>query len=68
VQVIGGISVVLQLLHAGLVDELRLDVMPVFLGAGLRLFGDDGLERIQLEKLEVLETGPRTSLRFRVRK
>jgi dihydrofolate reductase len=38
VQVIGGADVVQQLLDAGLVDELHVDVMPVLLGDGLRLF------------------------------
>jgi len=67
VVVVGGVSVVQQLLQAGLVDELRVDVMPVLLGAGLRSFGDTGLERVQLEKVGVQEVGPRTSLRFRVK-
>jgi dihydrofolate reductase len=68
VTVVGGASVTRQLLRAGLVDELRVDVMPVLLGAGLRLFEDTGPERIQLEKIGVQEVGARTSLRFRIKK
>ena len=68
VQVIGGASVIQQLLQASLVDELHLDVMPVLLGSGLRLFENAGLERIQIEKIDVQETGPRTTLKFRVKK
>jgi dihydrofolate reductase len=68
VQVIGGVSVVQQLLRAGLVDELHVDVMPLLLGSGLRLFADTGLERVQLEKIDVREVGTRTSLSFRVTK
>jgi hypothetical protein len=49
------------------VDELRVDVMLVLLGGGLRLFEDAGLERVQLEKLGVQEVGARTSLTFRVK-
>jgi len=60
----GSLSVVQQLLAAGLVDELWVDVMPVLLGAGLRLF--DGTGPLALEKLGVDEVGVRTSLRFRV--
>ena len=67
VQVIGGVDVTRQLLEAGLADELRIDVMPVLLGGGLRLFAD-GLEHVQLEKLDVQEVGARTSLTFRVKK
>jgi len=68
VQVVGGVTVIQQLLHAGLVDELHIDVMPVLLGAGLRLFENTGLERVQLDKIGVQELGERTSLRFRVKK
>ncbi|MGH2662299.1 MAG: dihydrofolate reductase family protein [Actinomycetota bacterium] len=68
VQVVGGISVIQQLLRAGLVDELRVDVMPVLMGAGLRLFGNKGLEHVRLEKIGVQEVGARTSLSFRVEK
>jgi dihydrofolate reductase len=66
VQAIGGISVVQQLLRTGLADELHIDLMPVVLGAGRRLFED--LDGLRLEKIDVTETGTRTSLRFRVRK
>lgn len=68
VQVVGGVSVADQLLRAGLVDELRVDVMPVLLGAGLRLFANAGLESVHLEKFNVQESGARTSLSFRVKK
>jgi dihydrofolate reductase len=66
VQVPGGASVVQQLLGAGLVDELRLDVMPVVFGGGLRLLENLDPERLRLEKLEVHEIGARTSLGFRI--
>lgn len=64
VTVVGGVDLNRQLLAAGLVDELRVDVMPVLLGAGLRLF--EGTGALTLEKLGVDEAGQRTSLRFRV--
>jgi dihydrofolate reductase len=65
VQVIAGASTAQQVLRAGLADELHMDVMPVLLGGGLRLF--DELPPIQLERLAVFPqpTG-RTQLRFRV--
>jgi dihydrofolate reductase len=66
VTVVGGASVVQQLLRAGLVDELRVDVMPVLLGGGLRLLENLDSARIRLEKSSVEEVGPRTSVRFRV--
>lgn len=66
VQVIGGASTVQQLLRAGLVDELRIDVMPVVLGGGLGLFEDLRPGHPRLEKIDVREVGARTSLRFRI--
>lgn len=51
-----------------MVDELRVDVMPVLLGIGLRLFEDSELEHVRLEKIGVQEVGARTSLAFRVQK
>ena len=66
VQVVGGVSIAQQLLGAGLVDELHVDIMPVFLGSGLRSFDGSGLEGVRLEKINVQEVGARTSLRFRV--
>jgi dihydrofolate reductase len=65
VQVVGGASVVQALLGAGLVDELRIDVMPMLLGDGLRLL--ENIEPVELEKIRVQEVGARPSLRFRVR-
>jgi dihydrofolate reductase len=68
VQVVGGASLVQQLLRVGLVDELRVDVMPVLLGDGLRLIEDIDPRKIRLEKIGVQEVGERTSLSFRVLK
>jgi dihydrofolate reductase len=64
VTVVGGADVNRQLLAAGLVDELRVDVMPMLLGAGLPLFA--GVGPCALEKIGVDELGARTTLRFRV--
>ena len=64
VTVVGGADLTRQLLAAGLVHELRVDVMPVLLGGGLRLF--EGTGRVALEKLGIDDVGVRTSLRYRV--
>jgi dihydrofolate reductase len=68
VQVVGGVNVAQQLLGAGLVDELHVDIMPVFLGSGLRAFESSSLGSVPLEKISVQEVGARTSLRFRVKR
>ena len=66
VTVVGGADVILQLLQAGLVDVLSIDVMPVFLGEGLRLFDDPVLEGIGIEPIAVDRVGQRITTRFRV--
>ncbi|HYL99283.1 MAG TPA: dihydrofolate reductase family protein [Blastocatellia bacterium] len=68
VQVVGGVSIARQLFDAGLIDELHVDIMPVFLGSGLRSFENSSLERVRLEKIKIQEVGARTSLRFRVKR
>jgi dihydrofolate reductase len=58
VTVVGGPGVVNELLRTGLADELSLDLMPVFLGGGLRFFADSDLESVRVEKIDVEEIGP----------
>lgn len=58
-----GSDVARQLLAAGLLDELRLHVVPFLLGAGTRLF--DG-ERADLVPVGTPVTGAATHLRYRV--
>jgi dihydrofolate reductase len=62
VEVLGG-DVSRQLLEAGQVDELRLRIVPILLGAGTRLF--DG-QRLALEPIGEPLLGSATHLRFRV--
>ena len=67
IAVIGGASTAQQCLKAGLADELHIDIMPVLLGDGLRLFEVIGTEQIRLERIKVMELpAGRTHLRYRV--
>ncbi len=67
IQVIGGASTIQQCLNAGLCDEFHLDIVPVLLGKGLRLFENIDTDKIKLEKIKIEETTPsRTSFIFRV--
>ena len=61
---IGGVDLIRQLLAAELVDELRIDVMPELLGAGLRLF--EAAPAQHLELLDADRIGVRTTMRFAV--
>lgn len=57
-----------QALVAGLVDELRVDLVPVLLGTGVRYFGDlTGAEHL-LENPAVVEGDRVTHLHYRLRK
>ena len=67
VNVIGAASTARQCLLARLADELHIDIMPVLLGGGLRLFEGTSEEQFRLERLKVIELpGGRTHLRFRI--
>ncbi len=67
VTIIGGASTAHQALRAGLVDEIQIDIVPILLCGGLRLFQALETEQIQLERLEVVELpAGRTHLRFRI--
>lgn len=48
VVVVGGANINQQLVRARLFDEIHVDVQPVLLGGGTRLFGDIGPEPIML--------------------
>ncbi|NUB90347.1 dihydrofolate reductase [Haloterrigena sp. SYSU A121-1] len=48
---VGGAALAQSFLRERLVDGIRLTVVPVLLGGGIRLFGDDGTERA-LETVE----------------
>jgi dihydrofolate reductase len=65
VAVIGGADTARQCLNAGLVDELEVEIRPVFLGAGARFF-DGVAANIALEPIAVTRTPLTTNLRFRV--
>jgi dihydrofolate reductase len=65
VNIIGATSIAQQALKARLADELHVDIMPVFLGGGLRAFEQIEKEQVQLERIKVMElSGGRTHLRF----
>jgi dihydrofolate reductase len=64
VDVAGGASAVRQALAAGELDELYLDIAPVLLGAGERIFDDVGDPK--LEPLEVIHAPDATHIRYGV--
>jgi len=63
VDIAGGAWTVRQALMAGFIDELTLDIAPVLLGSGERIF--DGVESLSMEPVEVLHSPLATHIRFR---
>lgn len=66
IAIAGGSSVARQCLAAGLLDEIRLSVVPVLLGRGVRLF-DDSLPPLGLEQTSVVDAPGVVHLTYRVR-
>jgi dihydrofolate reductase len=62
----GGAETGRQYLAAGLVDELQLNVAPMLLGAGTRLFDGGAGAGLKLEQALVVHTPDVTHLRYRV--
>ena len=65
---VGGADITRQCLKLGLLDELGIDLVPVLLGRGVRLFEYLGIEPVELEPTGVSQAPGVIHLGFRVRK
>lgn len=63
---VAGADIARQCLQLGLLDEIQLHLVPVLLGAGIRLFDHLDAGPIQLEQLRVVEAPTVTHLWYRV--
>ena len=63
---VGAASIAQQCLRAGILDEVHVDLVPVLLGDGVRLFEHLGAAPIGLESTRVIEGTGVTHLTFRV--
>ena len=63
---VGSASIAQQCIRAGLLDEIHVDLVPVLLGDGVRLFDHLGPGPIELENPSVVEAPGVTHLTFRV--
>lgn len=59
-------SILQQCLNLGLMDEIHVDVVPLLLGKGVRLFDFLDINPITLESIRVVEAPGVTHLGFRV--
>jgi dihydrofolate reductase len=55
-----------QLIRAGLLDEIRLSVVPCLLGAGVRLLDNIGPGPLDLEQIFIVPSDGVTHVRYRV--
>lgn len=62
----GGADVAQQYLSAGLIDELQLNLAPVFLHDGTRLFENLAGAEVELEPIRIVEAPGVTHLKYRV--
>src|SRR5215210_6523905 len=63
---VGAASIAQQCIKAGVLDEIHIDLVPVLLGGGVRLFEHLGPEPIELDSTRVIEAPRVTHLTFRV--
>lgn len=59
-------NILQQCLNLGLMDEIHVDVAPLLLGEGIRLFDHLDINPIELERIRVVEAPGVTHLGFRV--
>jgi dihydrofolate reductase len=64
----GGADIVRQSLAAGIIDEIRLHLVPVLLGDGVRLFDDAAKAPTELATTSVDQADGVVHLRYRVRR
>jgi dihydrofolate reductase len=62
----GGAEIAQQYLAAGLIDQMQLNVVPILLGDGARLFENGAGAGLDLEPTLVVDTPEVTHLRYRV--
>jgi dihydrofolate reductase len=64
--IVASASIVQQCLNLGLLDEIHVDVVPVLLGEGIRLFDHLETAPIELERTRVIEAPGVTHMTYRV--
>ena len=63
---VAGPDIAQQCLNHGLLDEVRFDLVPVFLSRGIRYFDGVDNDAIRLELLQIVEGDGVTHMRYRV--
>ena len=63
---VGGANITQQCLKAGLLDEIGIDLVPVLLGDGVRLFEHLGIDPLELECASMVADTGVTHMSYRV--
>lgn len=63
---IASASIAQQCIRAGLLDEIIIDLAPVILGGGVRLFDKLGIAPLNLEQITAVEGKDVTHIKYRV--
>ena len=66
VTIIGGAHIARQCIEKNLLDEIHIDIVPILLCKGLRLFENIGEKPIMLKKISVVDDIVRTHLKYQV--
>lgn len=53
-------------MHGGLIDEMEISLVPLFLGQGARLFDNLGDARPELEQIRAIEAPGVAHIRYRL--
>ncbi|HEY9225882.1 MAG TPA: dihydrofolate reductase family protein [Gemmatimonadaceae bacterium] len=61
-----GAAMTQQFLSAGLLDEFQINLIPVLLGTGTRLFEQLGVAPLELERTRLIDSAAVTHLTYRV--
>lgn len=59
-------SILQQCINAGLLDDIHINLVPILLGRGVRLFDNLNTGPIELESIQVIDAPGATHLRLRV--
>ncbi len=65
--VMGGANIAQQFIHAGLIDEMQINLAPILLGKGVKLFGDN-CPFTDLEGIEIIETPAAVHIKYKVKR
>jgi dihydrofolate reductase len=64
IMVMGGANLARQYVRAGLLDEMRIHLVPILLSEGVRLFDDLAAGPVELQQLDMIEGSGVIHLRF----